>query len=90
MRTFPIVEGETGTGVSATFPLPSRSDEIIVQVEVTVSATIEVQGRLSTDAPWVILTTLTASGLQPLAAVSEFRLNITANGGTVNAWIGSR
>lgn len=86
----PLFSGETGLAVSETVALNNLGlgrDEASVQIDITGSATIEVHGRLSVDAEWRTIKTITASEIQPIYRVPYFRMQITANTGSVSAFV---
>ena len=62
-------------------------DEQTVQVEISSTATVSVQGRLSSTAPWEELIEITANSIQPLALVSYLKFVVSNNDGTVNVWV---
>lgn len=90
MRTEQFLKDQTGTGESVLYSNTPNTDEVVVQIEITDTATVELRVRIEPNAPWVVIKTFTASGLQVFAAFPQFQLNVTANSGTVNGWAGSR
>lgn len=63
----------------------------LLQVEIT-TASVRVEGRVSPDAPWVMLTDaeLTASGLFAIAMCNFMRVRVMSHGsGDVNVWVQS-
>lgn len=62
-------------------------DELTIQVSISAAATVSVQGRLSNDAPWVELISITADALQPIAMVPYLQFVITANTGSVSMYV---
>ncbi len=80
----------TDTGQSAImYPggLPDR--QAALQADLTSTGTVRAQGRSSDDAPWVNLGTgLTADGAETaLPVFPQMRINVTANGSGVTAWL---
>jgi len=67
----------------------SGKDELTVQVSISASAVVSVQGRLSADAPWVELTSITTSTIQPLALVTQLKFVLSGNNGTVDVYVRS-
>lgn len=65
----------------------SGKDECTVQVAMSASASVAIQGRVSAAAPWVELSVVTSDTIQPIAAIPHLRLVVTGNSGTVSAWI---
>lgn len=86
MITQPIDGLATTTGTSETIALNkiSGKDEFAVQVTISSSASVSVQGRLSADAPWVELVALTTNAIQILALMGQVRFVVTSNTGTVD------
>lgn len=64
-------------------------DELTVQISITASATVSVQGRLSSDADWFELVSIVANAIQPLALITQLRFVLTGNNGVVNAFVRS-
>lgn len=62
-------------------------DELTVQVSISAAATVSVQGRLSNDAPWMELISMTADALQPIAMVPYLQFVITGNTGSVSMYV---
>ena len=87
-RAATLTGGATGAQTEVTFQLGPKAGAI-VQLQLGTTGTIRVQGRLDPDAPWADLTTdITASGITAIAAACpQMRINVTANGGTLNAWL---
>jgi len=67
----------------------AEKDELTVQVVISAAATVSVKGRLSADAPWVELISITADSIQPLALVSYLRFDVSGNTGVVDAYVRS-
>jgi len=84
-----LLANTTGTGAQTAVVLPVGFDVAgSAQVEVTATGTVEIQGRLGPDAPWVVFNTISASGITNMARVwPEMRANITANTGTIRVWV---
>lgn len=94
--------GTSGTTDSAIVKCGMQNDEDgLLQVSITstgATATLKVQGRIHSDAPWVDLkldavnTTTTASGYWLIPVFPEMRASVTGSGAsgtaTVNAWLG--
>lgn len=57
------------------------------QAKVTAAATVKLQGRLSPDADWVDIATVTASGITVVALCPLMRVNVSGNTGIVYAWL---
>lgn len=88
-KVLALTGAATSSG-STPLALPSRTDEMTVQVEISGTGTVIIEGRIAEDAPWFTLATITASTIQPLAAVTSARARVTANSANVNVWIASR
>jgi len=59
-----------------------------VQVKITGTASVRLQGRLDADNPWLDLgTPFTATGVQSIQLMPEVRFNVTAVAGSVDAWV---
>lgn len=93
----------TGTTNSSVLQMRMQNDEDgIVQVQITSggpTATLKVQGRITSDAPWVDIkldavtnTQTNASGYWLIPIFPEMRMSVTGSGAagttTVDAWIG--
>lgn len=81
----------TGVGVAAVVSAVENAkgrDKVSIQVEVTGTATFQLEARASPDAPWVVIG---ASGSSSTFAVYDYwpfvRINQTAGAGSVRAWI---
>jgi hypothetical protein len=88
----PLFVGEANTALSQIVALQNLGigrDEASLQVDITGTATVVVRGRLSNSAAWQDLKTITASDLQPVYRVPYLQLEITANTGSVSAFIAS-
>lgn len=86
----PLFQGETGLALSETVALQNLGlgkDEASVQIDITGSASVEVHGRLSVDSEWQTIKTISASEIQPIYRVPYFRMQITANTGSVSAFV---
>lgn len=59
----------------------------IVQVAVSASAMVQIQGRLKAQMPWHTIETFTESGAKSVALFTHMRLVLTGNTGTVSAEI---
>lgn len=82
-------------GVAATAALkPIRSarhtpvSSSVVQVEITGTATVNIEGRNDTTASWIVIATVTSNGAQAVANFAFIRLNCTAfTSGTISGWL---
>jgi len=92
MYTKSLASGVTATGGQAQVQVaPRGSDEMVVQVEITGTATVDIEGRLNDNLPWVQLNQVTASAIVPLAACPQVRVNVTAyTSGIVNSEVAYR
>lgn len=84
--------GETGTGASADCHprgerLGERSAYVLTQVDISATATVQIQGRLKTNMSWANLLEddLTTTSMVQVISCPYMRLNITANTGEVTA-----
>lgn len=85
MRKLLNIVGDTTT---AQITLSEKvTDECIVQLAISLSASVSIQARISQDAPWVELTSLATSAIQPLAKVPYLRFVITGNTGVVDIYV---
>lgn len=88
----PLFEGEANTALSSVVALQSLGmgrDEATLQVAITGTATVVFRGRLSENAEWFDVKTITASELTPIAKIPYIQLEITANTGSVSAYLAS-
>lgn len=90
------LDGVSATTTSPTFTvqdvaLEHRDAYVLAQVEITGTATVQIQGRLSSDYSWVPLTEtadITADGVFQVIACPEMRFEVTAyTSGTVTAGV---
>jgi predicted amidohydrolase len=58
---------------------------VIAQVDITATATVKVQGRISSLFGWVDLHSFTASGAQQVTAMPQMRFSATITSGTIDA-----
>jgi predicted amidohydrolase len=58
---------------------------VIAQVDITATATVKVQGRISDLFGWVDLHSFSASGAQQVTAMPQMRFSATITSGTVDA-----
>jgi len=98
-----VAVSNTGTTNSSVVRMRMQNDEDgILQLQITTTgptATLKVQGRIASDAPWVDVavnnagdTEVAVSGYWLIPTFPEMRLTVTGSGtagtATVNAWIG--
>lgn len=98
-----VAVSNSGTTNSNVVRMRMQNDEDgILQVQMTSggpTATLKVQGRITSDAPWVDValdsvtnSTTTQGGYWLIPTFPEMRLSVTGSGSagttTVNAWIG--
>ena len=98
-----VAVSNTGTTNSSVVQMRMQNDEDgIVQVQIPSggpTATLKVQGRITSDAPWVDIkldavtnTQTNASGYWLIPIFPEMRMSVTGSGSagstTVDAWIG--
>lgn len=84
--------GETTTGAKTAFTLPTGGGNSVglLQVDITGTATVQIEGRLTSDAAWQSLldSALSASDIISIAVLPQMRLNIlTASSATIKAWL---
>lgn len=86
-----VFVNETGNGTSSSIPIQTLQgrDELIVQVDISATATVSIQGRLTSQSGWVELASITSSAIQPLARVPFLRFAITGNSGEVDCIVSS-
>lgn len=77
----------SGSSLVLSLQMLGGKDECTVQVAISASAIVSVKGRLSADAPWVELTSITTDTIQPIAALPYLRFDVTGNSGTVDAYV---
>lgn len=65
----------------------ARARSEVVQVKVSGTATVQLQGRLSSDFDWEVIKEYTASGVDEITVMPEMRAEVTAytSGGV---WVG--
>lgn len=93
--TTTYLDGVSETTVSPTFTVQDASLEhrdayVLAQVEITDTATVQIQGRLSDDYSWVSLTEedITANGVFQVIACPQMRFEVTAyTSGTITAGV---
>lgn len=77
---------QTGIGSTAAIQIP-HSDKIAVQLHVTGTATFQVNGRVSPDAPWMpVVASASADSIQSIAWYPELQLQVTVGAGTVELY----
>lgn len=84
-----ILNAVTATGAGAEFTPNRNLKEGFVQVQITgTSATILIEGRIDSTAPWATLATINANGITAVNLLPFMRANVSAiNAATVNAWL---
>lgn len=78
------------TNTTPSSPITPQIDEAIegvFQIKIIGTATVVLEGRAMSDAPWIQIDSFTASAAKIVALMAEMRLNPTANTGSVNAWL---
>lgn len=66
-----------------------KGSEAAYQINISATGSVLVEGRISADAPWATIETVTASKIQPAYGLAQIRCTITANTGTVSAFVGA-
>lgn len=76
------------TGESATVePNVNRQEIGYAQVEITGTATVTMDIKVHSDAPWVTAYTFTSSGIAQCPRCAQMRFNVTSyTSGAVSAW----
>lgn len=90
MRVSDLLRAASSTGPSSAV-LTSEGqerDEVVVQLVISATASVAVEARLGDNLPWVVVETLTQSGLKVYGRLPQLRLNIIANTGTVDGSVG--
>lgn len=89
MILHPLDSFAAASGTSPTVSLQrlGGKDECTVQVSISASAAVSVQGRLSAEAPWYELIAITSNSIQPIAALPYLQFVVTGNSGTVDVWV---
>lgn len=94
MKYKTLLGGVSANGSGTAVELPRRGqgqDEALVQVEITGTATVAIEGRLNDSLSWVSLTSVSANGLVPVAFVPHLRATVSGySSGTVTAQVGYR
>ena len=67
----------------------SGKDELTVQVDISASAVVSVKGRISAEAAWVELVSITTPTIQPLALVTQLKFDVSGNNGVVDVYVRS-
>jgi hypothetical protein len=57
------------------------------QAEITGTCDVTLQGRVASDAPWVDIVTLSATGLKVVAIFPQLRVVTTWTDGEASAWV---
>lgn len=89
MSVLTMASAVAATGAQAAVTPPYKGNaEAVFQVEITGTATVDLEGRVSPSAPWVMIHQSTASEIKAVVPVPEMRVNVTAyTSGAVNAWL---
>lgn len=89
MRILTLASAVTNTGAQpeVSHANVAERDKATVQVAISATATVSVQGRLGPSFPWVELESVTNSGITVVDAMPEYRADVTANTGQVDAAI---
>lgn len=76
-KYFRSLDGVTAIGAGATWNPTNKEnlDWLLCQVEIVTTATVDIEGRLAPDMPWVVLKTFTASGAERISGFPEMRAN---------------
>lgn len=76
------------TGASSTIePSVQRQEVGYAQVEITGTATVTIDVKVHSDAPWVTAYTFTASGMAECPRCAQMRFNVSSyTSGAVSAW----
>lgn len=90
MKVTSLIDDPEANGPGPIVSLGANTDEVIVQIQITAAATVKVLGRLHSSLPFVVLTTVTASAIVPLASVDDVQLDVSDNTDTVIAYVGAR
>ena len=83
MRLISTAINEDGAAMQTTFEV--RGAFRPVHVEITVAATVSIQGRAAPDLDWFELASFTATGIETVATMREMRASVTLNTGNVEA-----
>lgn len=81
------IGNDTGLPVYPRRPLNNTTQTGIVEVEITGTGTVVIEGQATPNAPWIVIYTFTATGGQVVSVFDAMRARVTANTGTVNAWL---
>jgi hypothetical protein len=87
MNTRKLVDSLTAeTFTSETLSVFARDTryEVTFQAEISSVANVKIQGRVESSLPFTTLETLTESGFQVVAAMSEYRIDVDSNDGQVD------
>jgi hypothetical protein len=81
-------QASTGPSAAVLTSEGQERDEVAVQLDISATASVAVEARLGDNLPWVVLETLTQSGLKVYGRLPQFRLNIVATTGQVSGSVG--
>lgn len=101
MRTIALlsgsIAGNTTSNGGVFYPKCLQNEDLVVQFQITGTATGSIQGRATPEAPWVNIrlnqageTTVGASGYRLIPAFPEMRavgVTTTGSSATVNVWL---
>lgn len=83
-----LVNAASATGATSAVTYPRVLDRTgIFQAEISSSATVKLQGRVDSNAPWVDIVSLTSSDAKVVALFPSMRVSYTVVSGTVSAWL---
>lgn len=91
MMTTTLLTEVAAPGTSGTQQLrtDSSKDDFVLQVVISGTATVALEGRVSPDLPWVQIDSLTSSAVNVYARVPQIRVNVLSVAGTVTVAIAS-
>lgn len=86
-----LVQNNISASADTEFSVPyiESGDYGVAQVEITNTATVNLQGKLHTDMPWVTIKAFTASGAERFTVMPLMRFNTTITSGNVRAAVAS-
>lgn len=83
-----LLDEAEDTGAGDVFPVDSYREPHRYQVQITGTASVNIEGRAASDAPWVVLATVTETGSDAVNALPHMRANVTAaTGATISVWL---
>lgn len=86
-ETISLASGVTTTGAQAAKTPKMHTPEGVVQVDMSSTGSVTIEGRLRSDLDWQEIASFSAAGLKVIAITPEMRANIASNAGTIDIWL---